>query len=121
MAGGPDELVKTMRSYIEVITALIDGLEAYRAKQVQALDDLRAGMSLMESVQKRDSATLSRDLAGLVEDFEEVRRSIRGIVSRALRDEGATLQEIGHVFGVSAQLASRFLKESNGAIGEDPA
>jgi DNA-directed RNA polymerase sigma subunit (sigma70/sigma32) len=121
MAGGPDELVKTMRSYIEVITALMAGLEAYRAKQVQALDDLRAGMSLMESVQKRDSATLSRDLAGLVEDFEEVRRSIRGIVSRALRDEGATLQEIGHVFGVSAQLASRFLKESNGAIGEDPA
>ena len=121
MADGHGELVEGMHRYVDVIGALMAGLEAYQAKQVEALDDLADGMALLESVRIRDSATLSRELARLVDDFEEARRSIRGLVSRALREEGVTLQEIGQAFGVSAQLASRFVKEPNGSSTRGPA
>jgi len=108
----PGRPVDLLPWYIETIDRLVARLESYRVQQRQALEDLRKGMSITESVRIRDSATLSRELAGVLEDFEEARRAMRGAVARALRDEGSTLREIGQAFGVSTQLASRFVSSS---------
>ena len=57
MADGHGELVEGMHRYVDVIGALMAGLEAYQAKQVEALDDLADGMALLESVRIRDSSS----------------------------------------------------------------
>ena len=44
-------------------------------------------------------------------EFEESRRAIRSSVVAAALAEGATVTEIGEIFGVSRQLANRFVKE----------
>jgi predicted transcriptional regulator len=72
----------------------------------------------MEAKMRRsDSATLSRDLTQRLEEFEEVRREIRVSVTAALRAEGLSAADIGDLFGVTRQLASRFAREAKASLG----
>ncbi len=106
-----DRFIADTERYQEACRRLIAGFQSYVEVNDQALVDLRGGMSLSESFRVRDSAALSRRIAGLLEDFEAHRRQLRASAAAALQAEGRTVQEIGEAFGVSAQLAGRFAKE----------
>lgn len=86
-----------------------------------SLDDvarLRSGVSLIESCQRTDSADRSRTMTRLLAEFEESRRAIRSSSVLGLLEEGLTMTEIGHVFGVSRQLANRLVKDAQAKYGE---
>ncbi len=100
-----------MRQYTAAGERLIERLRIQSRWNQADIDRLRAGATLMESIRATDSAARSRDLTTILADFEESRRTIRASVVAAALAEGATISEIGEIFGVSRQLANRFVKE----------
>jgi len=82
------------------------------------IECLRSGVTLIESCQKTNSADRSRTMTRLLAEFEESRRAIRSSSVLGLIDEGLTITEIGHVFGVSRQLANRMVKDARAKNGE---
>ncbi len=105
-----DQLVGDVRRYIEAIGHLVAGLQAYQAVNEESLVDLLGGMDLKDSFRIRDTATLSRELSRLLDEFETARQAIRKSCATTLHDQGMTLEQIGLAFGVSHQLASRFTR-----------
>lgn len=105
-----DQLVGDVRRYIETIENLVAGLQAYRDVNEESLVDLLGGMDLKDSFRLRDTATLSRELSRLLDEFETSRQAVRRSCASTLHDEGMTLRQIGLAFGVSHQLASRFTR-----------
>ena len=85
---------------------------------IEDAERLRNGTSLLENMAVGDSATRSRELTHLLEEFEESRRAIRCSVVAAVLEEGATMADIGRMFGVSRQLANRLVKESRARSAE---
>ena len=98
---------------------LIEGLENQVTSSDEDIEILRSGITMEAKMRRSDSATLSRDLTQRLEAFEEVRREIRLSITAALRDEGLSAAEIGELFGVTRQLASRFARDAKAALGTD--
>jgi ATP/maltotriose-dependent transcriptional regulator MalT len=85
------------------------------------LDDierLRSGVSLIESCRETGSAERSRSMTRLLAEFEESRRAIRSATVLGLLEDGLSITEIGQVFGVSRQLANRLVKDARAMYGE---
>jgi hypothetical protein len=77
------------------------------------LDDierLRSGVSLIESCRETGSAERSRSMTRLLAEFEESRRAIRSATVLGLLEDG--------LFGVSRQLANRLVKDARAMYGE---
>jgi hypothetical protein len=98
---------------------LIEGLQNQVTSSDEDIELLRSGITMEAKMRRSDSATLSRDLTQRLEAFEEVRRDIRLSVTAALRDEGLSAAEIGELFGVTRQLASRFAREAKALEMDD--
>ena len=118
MTATRDQLIRDARRYVEAGERLVAGVTSLNAMNREALDDLSNDMSLTESCRIRDSATLSRTVAELLDDFERCRRETRSSTAAVLREEGMTIAEVGKAFGVSHQLASRFAKGRHGDDGQ---
>jgi len=58
------------------------------------------------------SADRSRDLTRILTEFEQSRRRNRASVTAAALDQGLSVIQISEIFGVSRQLANRFVKEA---------
>jgi hypothetical protein len=118
MTAARDQLIRDAKRYVEAGERLVAGVSSLNAMNREALEDLSNDMSLTESCRIRDSATLSRTVAELLDDFERCRRETRSSTAAVLREEGMTITEVGKAFGVSHQLASRFVKGRPGDDGE---
>lgn len=99
-----------VKRYMEAGERLVAGISEFIAMNEAALQDVGAGMSLTESFHLRDSAGWSRRVSSLLDEFEARRRDTRGSATAALVEEGRSVTEVGRLFGVSHQLASRFVK-----------
>ena len=106
-----ERVIADVRRYSEAGERLIERLQVQSQWNQEDIDRLQGGATLMESVRSTDSAARSRDLTAILAEFEESRRVIRASVVAAALAEGATISEIGEIFGVSRQLANRFVKE----------
>jgi hypothetical protein len=110
------------RELMAATERLADGLARFRGMNTEALADLDRGMAVSESFARRDSARWSRELAALLDDFETCRRGMRHAAAVVLLEEGRSVKDIGRLFGVSHQLASRFAGEARvRGSGPDPA
>ena len=111
-----DPAMERVIEHIEHYTAagdrLIARLEAQRAWNLEDIGHLRAGARLSESTKQTRSADRSRDLTRILSEFEQSRRGIRAAVVAAALQEGMTIPEVADIFGVSRQLANRFVKEA---------
>jgi len=119
-----DEAIERVIEYVERYTQagerLVERLQAQRAWNLEDIERLRNGMTLGQSTQATNSAERSRELTRILAEFEQSRREIRAAVVAAALDEGMTISEIADIFGVSRQLANRFVKDAR-ALNDQPA
>ena len=116
MAEPHEQLVDDVRAYIRAGERLAEGVMALNGMNADALEDLQRGMSLTESVTRRDSAAWSRRVTELLDEFEAARRAVRASTTAVLLDEGRSLAEVARAFGVSHQLAGRFARPTRRGV-----
>lgn len=107
-----ERVVEYIQRYSEAGDRLKERLEAQRAWNDTDIERLREGVSLSQSSRSTRSADRSRDLTRIMAEFEKSRRDIRAAVVAAALDEGMTIAEIADIFGVSRQLANRFVRDA---------
>jgi hypothetical protein len=112
------QMVDDVRRYMEAGEHLVSGISEFIAMNGEALRDIEAGMTLTESFRIRDSAAWSRRVSSLIGEFEARRRETRSSAAAVLLAEGRSVTEVGRAFGVSHQLASRFVKSQPAEVGE---
>ena len=109
----------------ESLKRVIDDLDGYTAAAVELRDHMErviarnaedgayllAGNPIADSMRRADSASRSRELTRVLEEFDQARRLIRASVTALMLDDCASVAEVGEAFGVSRQLAHRFAKE----------
>jgi hypothetical protein len=106
-----ERVVGDIYRYDEAGARLIERLQLQSRWNMEDIERLRSGVTLMASVRATDSSARSRDLTRIMAEFEESRRAIRTSVVAAALAEGASVTQISEIFGVSRQLANRFVKE----------
>jgi len=107
-----ERVIEHIERYTESGDRLIERLQTQRAWNFEDIERLRAGARLEESTRDTGSADRSRDLTRILAEFEQSRREIRAAVVAAAVEEGMTITEIADIFGVSRQLANRFVKDA---------
>jgi hypothetical protein len=105
-----EQMVEDVRRYMAAGERLVAGITEFITMNAEALVDIEAGMTVTESFRIRDSASWSRRVSSLIDEFEARRRDTRSSSAEVLLEEGRSVTEIGRAFGVSHQLASRFVK-----------
>jgi len=118
MTGPREQFLDDVRRYIDAGDRLAAGIAEFTTMNREGLADLEGGMAITESFERRDSAGWSRRVSSLIDEFEACRRATRSSAAAALLEEGRTVTDVGRAFGVSHQLASRFVK---GAHPDGPA
>jgi len=114
-----ERVIEQIERYTRAGDRLIERLQAQRAWNVEDTEHLRTGATIAISTRDTRSAERSRDLTRILSEFEQSRREIRAAVVAAALHEGMTISEIADIFGVSRQLANRFVKEAR-AITDHP-
>jgi len=110
MADAREQFLSDVKAYIVAGDRLVAAVAHYNEMNREALADLESGMSMSESFARRDSASWSRNLASVLDEFETCRRATRESAAAGLMEEGRTVTDVGRAFGVSHQLASRFAR-----------
>jgi hypothetical protein len=106
-----ERVIGDMYRFTEAGDRLIERMQVQSRWNLEDIDRLRTGFTIMASIDAGDSAARSRDLTRVMAEFEESRRAIRSSVVAAALAEGASVTQISGIFGVSRQLANRFVKE----------
>jgi len=106
-----ERVIEDVYLYTEAGDGLIERLQTQNRWNLEDIERLRGGATLMSSIEATDSAARSRDLTRIMAEFEESRRAIRSSVVAAALAEGASVAQISDIFGVSRQLANRFVKD----------
>ena len=106
-----ERVIEDVYHYTEAGERLIERLQLQNKWNLEDVERLRTGVSLMSAIDITDSAARSRDLTRIMAEFEESRRAIRSSVVAAALAEGASVARISEIFGVSRQLANRFVKD----------
>ncbi len=117
MADPIDRVIADVKRYRVATNRLIAGLQNQIGSSDGDIALLESGISMADKMRRSGSAELSRDLTQRLDEFEAVRREIRVSITAALLAEGLTTAEIGEAFGVTRQLANRFVKEARGGTG----
>jgi DNA-directed RNA polymerase specialized sigma24 family protein len=113
-------IAELRRAYLEELDTL---QEAQRRVQL-ALDNSTAALEVAREHVKRDGnvsdfagllqpAPLRATLSGALTDFEQSRHRAQRILFRLLHYEGMSMSEIARSWGISRQLVSRFINESD--------
>jgi hypothetical protein len=119
MADAREQMIEDVRRYMLAGERLVAGVAEFVAMNTEALRDIEAGMSLTESTRIRDSATWSRRVSSLLDEFEARRRESRMSIAAVLLEEGRSVTDVGRAFGVSHQSASRIVKGQSVDADED--
>lgn len=107
-----ERVIEYIGRYSEAGDRLKERLELQRTWNDADIERLREGVSLSQSSKSTRSADRSRDLTRIMAEFEKSRREIRAAVVAAGLEDGMTIAEIADIFGVSRQLANRFVKDA---------
>ncbi len=104
-------------SYDELIQSteiLIQTLRATKASNRKTRSRLENGSSIRDVFSAIPAGDLRQSLAEALADLESVRHKVRQFTfSRGLA-EGMTIAELARMWGISRQLAARYIKETRG-------
>ncbi|MGA2835266.1 MAG: hypothetical protein ABSF84_01585 [Acidimicrobiales bacterium] len=117
MADHIERVIADVRRYRVATNRLIAGLQNQIASSDTDIATLQSGITMADKMRRSGSAELSRDLTQRLDEFEAVRREIRISITAALLAEGLSTAEIGETFGVTRQLANRFVKDARARTG----
>ncbi len=121
MAEAIERVIDDVLRYRVATEELIAGLRRQTASSDDDVALMRSGISMEDKMRRSNSSEQSRNLTHQLAEFETVRRELRVSITAALVDEGLTTTEIGDLFGVTRQLANRFVQEARRADGVDAA
>ncbi len=107
-----ERVIEHIQRYSEAAERLGRRLEEQQVWNREDIQRLRAGATLSESARATHSADRRRDLTRIMAEFEARRREIRAAVVAAGLEEGMSVSEVADIFGVSRQLANRFVKDA---------
>ena len=107
-----DRVIEDVLRYRAAADELIAGLQRQTASSDDDITMMRSGITMADKMRRSNSSELSRGLTAQLAAFEAVRRDVRVSITAALVDEGITTAEIGELFGVTRQLANRFVQEA---------
>jgi len=113
-----ERVIEHVERYTRAGDHLIERLQAQRAWNLEDIERLRNGITLARSCEDTRSAERSRSLTRILSEFEQSRREIRAAVVAAALQEGMTISEIADIFGVSRQLANRFVKDARAIVDQ---
>jgi hypothetical protein len=113
------ELEGLRSRYLESLDALerasgriVAVLEDARRSRVVARDFVRNGRPLAELEHEIQVQPLRASVSDALADLERARHETQRLLFRLLHAEGQTLADIGRTFGISRQLVSRLVNES---------
>ncbi|HEY5110453.1 MAG TPA: hypothetical protein VII96_12675 [Acidimicrobiales bacterium] len=118
MSGAIERIIADVQRYSVACERLAERLLEQSQWNLDDVERLRSGVSLIESCRETGSADRSRSMTRLLAEFEESRRAIRSATVLGLLEGGLSITEIGQVFGVSRQLANRLVKDARAMYGE---
>jgi hypothetical protein len=113
-----ERVIEHIERYTRAGDLLIERLQAQRAWNLEDIERLHNGITIATSCRDTRSAERSRSLTRILSEFEQSRREIRAAVVAAALHEGMTISEIADIFGVSRQLANRFVKEARAIVDQ---
>ncbi len=112
-------MTESREAAIQRIQVLVDAAKdlqvAIRANEEvyrNTLRLLRSGTEMSKALTAVDVAQARTELADALRTFEADRHRTRSLVIAAQVDEGMNIKQVAQVWGISRQLAGRFLKEA---------
>jgi hypothetical protein len=107
--GGRQQAVEAMRDLQRAMKSLSDALEADSATAARLEVAFQSTTPVVEVMGGVPMATIRGNLTARAHEFEAARKASRRAIIALLVAEGATPTDVGRIFGVSRQLASRLV------------
>ncbi|MGD0394296.1 MAG: hypothetical protein ABSC41_16855 [Acidimicrobiales bacterium] len=112
-------MTESRKAAIQRIEVLVDAaqdlhaaLQANEEAYRKTLRLLKSGTEMGKALTAVDVAQARSQLEGSLRTFEADRHRARSLMIAAQVDEGMNIKQVAQVWGISRQLAGRFLKEA---------
>ena len=106
-----DDFLQDMRIHLEAAGRLRSDLKTHEEVSRRIMEAVKHGNPLLETLREEESATWRPKLSDSIRTFERLRHRARlRLISIGLA-EGMTVQEVACEWGITRQLAARYVKE----------
>ena len=103
--------IEDMGALIDAVDDLLRRLGAARGNYRLAMDTLSTSTPVGEALAGADAAVTRQALTDSLDRFEHHRHASRLSLIAVALDEGSSINTISRTWGISRQLASRYVKE----------
>jgi hypothetical protein len=104
----------SMNDLIEALVVARNELRRSEQGLRRTLKKMERGQDLVSAVIADDPSESRQSLDDAMEDLTTLRHRTRSLVFALAVKEGLSIGEVGRTWGVSRQLASRYVREANG-------
>jgi hypothetical protein len=111
--------IDNLERLLGAVDELQAGLKVTKSQYRRALRALRQGESVRSALVAAGSAQTREFTTVMLEDFERARHVSRLALIEAGVDEGMSINAISRAWGVSRQLASRYVNQVRGGEGQE--
>jgi hypothetical protein len=106
--------IDNLERLLEAVDELQAGLKVTKSQYRRALRSLHRGESVRSSLSSAGSAQTRESTTAMLDDFERARHASRLSLIEAGVDEGMSINAVSRAWGVSRQLASRYVSQVRG-------
>ena len=103
---------------METVATVREALDATEVRYAAALETLRTGGPITETLQLSDAGASRQMLTDALQELQQARHAARRVMIQLGRAEGQTIAEIAATWGISRQLVSRYLSEDVGQASD---
>jgi len=114
MAGSRERAVEDLAQLVNAVDQLQAGLRAAKSSYRRALRALQLGDTVQVALEAGASAETRERITAVLEEFERVRLTSRLSLVAAGAEEGMSINAMSRTWGISRQLASRYLHRVRG-------
>ena len=104
---------------METVVRVREALEATEVRYAAALETLRTGGPITETLQLSDAGASRQMLTDALQELQQARHAARRVMIQLGRAEGQSIAEMAATWGISRQLVSRYLSEEVGGSGDE--
>ena len=111
MTESREAAIRRIEVLIDAVSGLRAALHANEEVYRKTLRLLKSGADMGKALTEADVAQARSTLADALSTFEADRHRTRSLIIAVQVEEGMNIKQIAQVWGISRQLAGRFLKE----------
>ena len=104
---------------METVATVREALDATEVRYAAALETLRTGGPITETLQLSDAGASRQMLTDALQELQQARHAARRVMIQLGRAEGQSIAEMAATWGISRQLVSRYLAEEVGGSGDE--